>query len=142
MSDKHLPKTTPKPSNVFLSVDQLANRYGVHKASIYRWVKEQSFPALIKLGPNVARWDLADVEQWEELQKKSSKTSHQRKREDANLVKERDMLFAYVQRLRKALSNLARDPHSMAKQGYANSVLSETSDFKIWVEKRNQQKDA
>jgi predicted DNA-binding transcriptional regulator AlpA len=45
-----------------LSARQLAERYGVSKASIYRWVQEGVIPPPQKLGPRVSRWDGADIE--------------------------------------------------------------------------------
>ncbi|MEG3081320.1 AlpA family phage regulatory protein [Halomonas sp. 5021] len=72
MAAKTKRQTPPKPGNEFLSADQAANRYGVHRASIYRWAKESAFPAPIKLGPNVTRWALADLEAWEKSQREAS----------------------------------------------------------------------
>lgn len=72
MSAKTKPQTTPKPGNEFLSAEQVSHRYGVHRASIYRWAKDSTFPAPIKLGPNVTRWALADLEAWEQSQKEAS----------------------------------------------------------------------
>lgn len=71
MAAKTNPQTPTKPENVFLSAEQAANRYGVHRASIYRWAKESTFPAPIKLGPNVTRWALADLEAWEQSQREA-----------------------------------------------------------------------
>lgn len=51
--------------NLYLSVDQLANRFGVSKDSIWRWRREGDFPKPVKLGPGTTRWRLADVEDFE-----------------------------------------------------------------------------
>lgn len=45
-----------------LSARQLAERYGVSKASIYRWVQEGVIPPPRKLGPRVSRWDAAEID--------------------------------------------------------------------------------
>lgn len=68
---KRTPLTKPKPGNLFLSADQVANRYNVHRASIYRWAKEADFPKPIKLGDNCTRWSLEDIEAWEQMKKDS-----------------------------------------------------------------------
>ncbi|WP_249976058.1 helix-turn-helix transcriptional regulator [Vreelandella olivaria] len=44
MAAKTKPQASAKPGNEFLSAEQAANRYGVHRASIYRWAKEGDFP--------------------------------------------------------------------------------------------------
>ncbi|PCF97663.1 helix-turn-helix transcriptional regulator [Vreelandella nigrificans] len=71
MAAKTKPQASAKPGNEFLSAEQAANRYGVHRASIYRWAKEGDFPTPIKLGPNVTRWALADLEAWEQSQREA-----------------------------------------------------------------------
>ena len=41
---------------------QLARRYGVSRATIWRWSnKEKRIPAPVKLTPGTTRWRLADV---------------------------------------------------------------------------------
>jgi predicted DNA-binding transcriptional regulator AlpA len=72
MSANTKSQTTSEPSVEFLNAKQVAKRYGVHPASIYRWAKESSFPAPIKLGPNVTRWAMADLEAWEHSQREAS----------------------------------------------------------------------
>jgi len=49
----------------FVSDRQLADRYGVSRPSIWRWVMEKSFPAPVKLLPGCTRWPLTSIEQWE-----------------------------------------------------------------------------
>ncbi|PAU73184.1 helix-turn-helix transcriptional regulator [Vreelandella alkaliphila] len=65
------PQTTPRQGCEFLNVKQLANRYGVHPATIHRWVKEGNFSKPIKLGENCTRWALSDVEAWEQSQREA-----------------------------------------------------------------------
>lgn len=49
----------------YLSVKQLAARYSASVPTIWRWARETDFPSPVKLGPNVTRWRLEDVEKWE-----------------------------------------------------------------------------
>jgi len=46
----------------------VAQRYGVSRATVWRWVQKGSFPAGKKLSPGCTRWRLADLEAWEEKQ--------------------------------------------------------------------------
>lgn len=66
------PQTTPRPGCEFLNAKQLADRYGVHQATIHRWSKRKTFPRPIRLGENCTRWRLADLEGWEEKQREAS----------------------------------------------------------------------
>lgn len=52
---------------LYLSDKTLAERYEVHRASIWRWVQAGKFPNPIKVVGST-RWKLADVEQWEAAQ--------------------------------------------------------------------------
>ena len=54
-------------SQNFLSVQDVARRYGVNARSIQRWAKHTpDFPKPIQLGGGgVSRWSLADLERWE-----------------------------------------------------------------------------
>lgn len=57
--------TVTIPANsLYLSVDQLAQRFGVSKDSIWRWKRKGDFPAPVKLG-GTTRWRLSDIEEWE-----------------------------------------------------------------------------
>ena len=41
----------------FLTVEEVAQRYGVAKATVWRWVKnDPNFPEPIKLSPGTSRW--------------------------------------------------------------------------------------
>lgn len=40
----------PLADNLYLSVDQVAQRFGVSKDSIRRWKRRGDFPAPVKLG--------------------------------------------------------------------------------------------
>jgi len=50
----------------YLSDKDLATRYSVHRATIWRWTERGLFPKPIKFN-NSTRWLLADVQRWEEL---------------------------------------------------------------------------
>jgi predicted DNA-binding transcriptional regulator AlpA len=72
---------TPPPDNhgasyawpAWLSVKQLARRYGAHEATIWRWCREGRFPQPVKLaGGNLTRWSISDVENWEQAQQEAS----------------------------------------------------------------------
>ena len=52
---------TVKPVTIFLSVDQVAQRYGVSTDSIWRWKREGKFPAPVRVGSGITRWRLADL---------------------------------------------------------------------------------
>ncbi|WP_406565979.1 helix-turn-helix transcriptional regulator [Allitabrizicola rongguiensis] len=50
----------------YLTDAQLAARYGVNKATPWRWAKtDPTFPKPVKLSPQCTRWKLADLENWE-----------------------------------------------------------------------------
>ncbi|MEI4235312.1 helix-turn-helix transcriptional regulator [Roseovarius sp. D22-M7] len=51
--------------NCYLSVEQVATRFGVSKDSIWRWTRNGDFPAPVKLRGTTTRWRLADIEEWE-----------------------------------------------------------------------------
>ncbi len=53
-------------NNIFLSVDQVAERFSVSRDSIYRWKRSGDFPKAVKLGPGTTRWRLSDLEDWEQ----------------------------------------------------------------------------
>lgn len=53
---------------VFLSDQNLAARYEVHRATIWRWADVGRFPKPVHLSPGCTRWRLADVRAWEAKQ--------------------------------------------------------------------------
>jgi len=54
------------PANtLYLSVEQVALRYGVSKDTIWRWKRKGEYPAPVKLGRTTTRWRLAEIEEWE-----------------------------------------------------------------------------
>ena len=49
----------------FLRLPSVCARYGLSRSTLYAWIKQERFPAPVKLGPRVSAWALADLEQWE-----------------------------------------------------------------------------
>lgn len=49
----------------FLNVKQVAAKYAVSTATIWRWVRKGEFPEPVKLNPQVVRWPDAELEKWE-----------------------------------------------------------------------------
>lgn len=45
----------------YLSVYSIADRYGCHPSSVWRWVAQDKFPRPIKVG-GITRWIEAEVE--------------------------------------------------------------------------------
>lgn len=55
-------------ADTFLSDSQVARRYGVHRSTIWRWVKtDPQFPDPIVFSSGCTRWKLSQVEAWEAL---------------------------------------------------------------------------
>jgi prophage regulatory protein len=53
-------------SSIFLTDNQIAQRYGVSRITVWRWNKElPGFPKVIKLSEGCARWALHEVEEFE-----------------------------------------------------------------------------
>jgi len=50
---------------MFLSVKQVAARYGICRTTIWRWTRDRGFPAPVRLSPGATRWRLSDVQAWE-----------------------------------------------------------------------------
>ena len=48
----------------YLSYKQVAERAGVHVATIWRWRKSAGFPNPVKLGPNTTRFKADEVDAW------------------------------------------------------------------------------
>lgn len=50
----------------FFADTQLAARYGVHRSTIWRWVKsDPDFPDPIVFSLGCTRWKLSELEAWE-----------------------------------------------------------------------------
>lgn len=53
-------------SEQYLTDKQLAARYSVSRQTVWRWVRNESFPRPIQLSANCTRWRLSDVEAFED----------------------------------------------------------------------------
>ena len=49
----------------YLTDKQLAKTFGVHRTTIWRWVKTGTFPKPIRLSDACTRWVEEDVRKWE-----------------------------------------------------------------------------
>ena len=59
--------------NRFLSDHQVAGRYDVSRATVWRWVKNPLFPKPLKLSKGTSRWRLSDLVRFErEIQRHSA----------------------------------------------------------------------
>lgn len=54
-------KTYIEPQTLYLSVQQVAERYGVSTDTIWRWVRNGTFPKRFKLGSGTTRWRMSDL---------------------------------------------------------------------------------
>jgi prophage regulatory protein len=57
-----------KSETPFLRDIEVANRYGVSRSTIWRWVKEKKILRPLKIGSGSSRWRLSDLEVWEQAQ--------------------------------------------------------------------------
>jgi prophage regulatory protein len=61
--------TLSNPPELFLNDAQVAARYGVNRATPWRWAKSRpDFPKPICLSPGCTRWKLSEIEAWEATQ--------------------------------------------------------------------------
>jgi prophage regulatory protein len=58
----------PSSSHIYVSDQELAARYRVHRCTIWRWVSSCGFPIPVHLSPGCTRWRLSDVCAWEAKQ--------------------------------------------------------------------------
>jgi len=54
-----------RPLPTFLRLRDIAERVGVSRATIYRWVKEGRFPESVSLGEQSVAWRRVEIEAWE-----------------------------------------------------------------------------
>jgi len=54
----------PVRARRMLSVAQLAKLLGTSEATIWRWSREGTMPAALKLGKKLTRWDSTAIEAW------------------------------------------------------------------------------
>jgi prophage regulatory protein len=48
-------------SSPYLTVVQVAERYGVSTDTIWRWKRDGRLPSAVRIGPNCTRWRLSDL---------------------------------------------------------------------------------
>ena len=51
--------------NNYLSDLQISKKYGVHRTTLWRWVKNGNFPKPVKLSPGCTRWAEDALKEWE-----------------------------------------------------------------------------
>lgn len=50
----------------YYSIYQLSVRYGIHRSTLWRWVKtDPTFPQPVKLSRGCTRWKLSEIEAWD-----------------------------------------------------------------------------
>lgn len=60
-------------AEIYLSVAQVAQRYGVNRSPPWRWLHaDPAFPRPISLSARCTRWKLAEIEAWEQARQPSS----------------------------------------------------------------------
>jgi|GEM_PF-1889356 len=47
-----------------LKIDEVCEKIGVKKSTVYKWMDEQNFPRPLKLSPTCVRWREDDVARW------------------------------------------------------------------------------
>ena len=57
--------TVISPENLFLTVGQVAKRFGISSDTVWRWTRDGDFPKPWKMGPNTTRWKLSDIHLYE-----------------------------------------------------------------------------
>ena len=51
--------------NLYLNVAQVALRFNVSTDTIYRWIRNETFPRGVRLPSGARRWRLSEIEVWE-----------------------------------------------------------------------------
>ncbi|WP_084154318.1 AlpA family phage regulatory protein [Nitrincola lacisaponensis] len=52
-------------SESYLSDKDIAQRYSIGRATVWRWITTRKFPSPVKLSPGCTRWKNSDVTKWE-----------------------------------------------------------------------------
>ncbi|HPQ44625.1 MAG TPA: AlpA family phage regulatory protein [Syntrophales bacterium] len=55
-------------SKIYIKDKDIANRFDVDRATIWRWSKNGNFPKPIKMSDGCTRWSLNEIENWEQEQ--------------------------------------------------------------------------
>ena len=56
---------TIDPKSVYLTDIQVAERLTISKSTVWRWKDEGKLPKAVRIGPNVTRWRLSDILEFE-----------------------------------------------------------------------------
>lgn len=51
--------------NLFLQDKKVAERYGISRVTVWRWVSDGDFPKPVKFSSGCSRWRILDLEKWE-----------------------------------------------------------------------------
>lgn len=54
-----------KPIEIYLTLAQITQRFGISHTTVYRWIRDRNFPQRIQLGANTIRWRKSEVDAWE-----------------------------------------------------------------------------
>ena len=49
----------------YISDKQLAKKFGVHRTTIWRWIKDCGFPKPVQLSKGCTRWPEKSIQEWE-----------------------------------------------------------------------------
>lgn len=47
-----------------LRLAAVLEKLGISKATVYRWIESEGFPAPLRLGPRAVGWSEASIEKW------------------------------------------------------------------------------
>lgn len=59
-----MPETPVLPADRLLRLCDVERLVGLKKTAIYAGIKNQTFPACIKLGPRAAAWPESEIQAW------------------------------------------------------------------------------
>lgn len=48
----------------FLRLDEVLHITGLSRATVYRWIREGTFPKQVRLGPNSVAWRQSAIAKW------------------------------------------------------------------------------
>ena len=53
-----------RPRERIIRVREVLHRVGVHRGTVYKWIKEGRFPRQVQLGANSAGWYESEIDAW------------------------------------------------------------------------------
>ncbi len=53
-----------RPRERIIRVREVLHRVGVHRGTVYKWIKDGRFPAQVQLGANSAGWYESEIDAW------------------------------------------------------------------------------